>query len=1077
MSSINESIVKLQEITQQNLEILKALNDSFFTKRNHLSVEVSGQQFKMPSFISLENKINVLAANLENLIHAPETGEAYFNMDGNSRSIEVRPYTQTPNSLVLGGNVKDDPIKTFNYDRNDVFKDFLTPTPYVKIATTALPNDITKVIVKKVIPLHSDLKNLFNEHLIIHHEEDTNKDGRIDPDATGDAREVWDEILTSTQHSYKNLAKVLKSYKEDKDYVEYDTVVDLPIRKNIGSGVYVIEKIIEDVVDNNLDNFITLKFRTDMNQSIYMNKLYYRLFDEMIEKPLRVGDTLTTFEGNAKVQIVEIMPNINAVKVKVLYGEYLNLVESPTNNHDQIISLNKLKFDSPINFDEDKYVKVPLEEDEFVFISIAALNSRMNVQSPWGTGLMMRTSKLTLESNGKDFQSYYKENVKNIGDILNELTILKSHSLTKQNPSDYLKLVRSESKPVIDPDKLVVTQINSHLNNAPTIQNIRALYEQKKQTQASLAQTNESINEVNQQIEAVPSNDVTGLRAGYEAQLNELLKAKNDLTTAFESLVRDISLSVNEAEIPIENAKFRIRGYFDYESYLRDLGLDKYKDNVSSIHVQYRYKNANHEYGNAISINDFIFSDWIEMTPIKREKYTTYNEDKKAYSFEVSAENGSINEPSFNQIDIPITQGETVDIRLQVLFDFGDPFAQTKTAWSDIVNIQFPIELTKNVQILDIISENNDDIRNNHVHNILKNEGITRHIDDQVINDKNEIFYHNPKHIPSGFLTNERQIIPLEDKLKEMQNTIDRLIDEVVGVTDNALQVSVKVDNAEIYLEQNQITTVTVEPYPSLKLKSLSRSTIDEDLVIESGDKQFKAPNLLFGTYNFNDDRQSVSTVLNIMLKNTSNHDIKLYPMFPGDKNTPLNSITRSKFDTSEYCNSKKQGVYCAIMGKGSESALILQRANQFINFRIKDAYTGEYYYGDTPGNGILSWNKDQVIFPEVKPENTVAYMYPILKSEFDLTIPNTSYNSFVTIKANQYINIPIALEYYTDSEDIIKYMSFDLRTSLYNDPLTFTFAVPINHIENPIDKIVIANMTQYSQSNDSLKFTPTKLN
>lgn len=1076
MSSINESIVKLQEITQQNLEILKALNDSFFTRRNHLSVEVSGQQFKMPSFISLENKINVLAANFENLIHAPETGEAYFNMDGNSRSIEVRPYTQTPNSLVLGGNISTNPITSFNYDRTDVFKDFLTPTPYIKIATTSLPNDITKVVVKKVVPLNAELKNLFNEHLIIHHEEDKNKDGVIDPNATGDAQEMWDEVLTSTQYAYKDLSRILKSYIEDRDYVEYDTIIDLPIRKNIGSGVYVIEKIVEDIVDDNLDNFITLKFRTDMNQSIYMNKLYYRLFDEMIEKPLRVGDVLTTFEGNAKMQIVEIMPNTNSVKVKVLYGEYLNLVESPTNVHDQIISLNKLKFYSPIDFDEDKYVKVPLEEDEFVFISIAALNTRMNVQSPWGTGLMLRTSNLTLENSGQNFKTYYETNVKNIGDILNELTILKSHSLTKQNPNDFNALILS--KPTIDPANLIVTQINSHLNNAPTIQNIRALYTQKKQVQASLAQTNESINEVNQQIENVPSDDRTGLRAGYESQLNDLMKTKNDLNESFENLVREISLAVNEAEVPIENAKFRIRGYFNYVEYLRGLGLSKYNDAVTSIRVQYRYKNSNHEYGNAVSINsDFIFSDWIEMSSIKRGKITRYDNNQKTYSFTIEEENGGKNEPSFNQIDIPITQGETVDIRLQVLFDFGDPFAQTKSQWSDVVNVEFPMELTKNVQILDIIEENNDDIRNNHVQNILKNEGIIRHIDDQVINDKNEIFYHNPKHIPSGFLTNERQIIPLEDKLKEMQTTIDRLMDEVVGVADNALQVSVKVDNTEIVLEQGQITSVTVEPYPSLKVKALTGVSVAE-AVPQNEPIQLVIPNKLVGTYNFNDDRKSVSTVLNIMLKNTSNHDIKLYPMFPGDKDTKLNDIKRSKFDIGEYCNGTSQGVHCAIIGKEGQG-LELQRANQFINFRIKDFYTEQSYYGDTPGDGILSWNSSDVMFPDTEPTNTVAYLYPILKSRYELSIPNTSYNSFITIKANQYINIPIALEYYTDKEtSITKYMSFDLRTSLYNDPLTFTFAVPINHKDNPIDKIVISNMTQLTQSNDSLRFTPiTKLN
>ena len=861
--------------------------------------------------------------------------------------------------------------------------------------------------------------------------------------------------------------------------------MDLPIRKNIGSGVYVIEKIIEDVVDDNLDNFITLKFRTDMNQSIYMNKLYYRLFDEMIEKPLRVGDVLTTFEGNAKVQIVEIMPNINAVKVKVLYGEYLNLVEAPTNDHEQIITLNKLKFYSPIDFDEDKYVKVPLEEDEFVFITIAALNTRMNIQSPWGTGLILRTSNLTLENSDVNYQTYYNANVKNIGDILNELTILKTHSLTKQNPSDYLRLITS--KPVIDPDNLIITQINSHLNDAPTIQNIRSLYVQKKQTQSSLAQINESINEVNQQIGNVPSDDKTGLRAGYESQLKELSKTKNDLTESFEKIVREISLSVNEADIPIENAKFRIRGYFNYLEYLQNIGLSKYNDAVSAIHVQYRYKNSNHKYGNAVSINDFIFSDWIEMPSIKRAKFTKYDREQKVYSFEITKENGHINEPSFNQIDIPITQGETVDIRLQVLFDFGDPFAQTKTQWSDVVNIEFPEELTRNSQVLDIISENNDDIRNNHIQNILKNEGVKRHIDDQVISDKNEIFYHNPKHIPSGFLTSERQIIPLEDKLKEMQNTIDRLIGEVNGVTGNALQVCIKVDNTEIVLERDQITNVTIEPYPSLLSKAVLSAPTTPDLEITPRATQvFRPSNQVFGTYNYNEDRKSVTTVLNIVLKNISNSDVKLYPMFPGDKNMKLNEIKRSKFDITDYCvPGKDQGVFCLVTGNNNMTVnqynykLLLQRANQFINFRIKNVYTETPYYGDKPGRGILSWNSNDVMFPDQCLTKTEAYLYPILKSEYDLTVPDSSYNSFVVIKPNQHINIPIVLEYFTDYvNDTEKYMSFDLRTSLYSDPMTFTFVVPIKCKENPIDKVVIANMTQYAQSNDSLRFTPvTKLN
>ena len=101
MASITDHVIKLQELTQRNLEILQTLNDSFFTNQNHLSVMVGGNHYAIPSFISLENKINSLTANFENLVNAPETGEAFFDFNGNTRAIQVRSYTSTPNSLVL----------------------------------------------------------------------------------------------------------------------------------------------------------------------------------------------------------------------------------------------------------------------------------------------------------------------------------------------------------------------------------------------------------------------------------------------------------------------------------------------------------------------------------------------------------------------------------------------------------------------------------------------------------------------------------------------------------------------------------------------------------------------------------------------------------------------------------------------------------------------------------------------------------------------------------------------------------------------------------------------------------------
>ena len=159
MASITDQVIKLQELTQQNLDILQAINESFFTKKNHLYASIGDNMFAIPSFMSLENKINLLTANFENLINAPATGEAFFNMDGNSRSIEVRSYNASPSGITLNN------IKEFGTEQNNVFKDFVTPKPYINFDVHEVSDDITEVLVKKIIPVHKELISFFENNL------------------------------------------------------------------------------------------------------------------------------------------------------------------------------------------------------------------------------------------------------------------------------------------------------------------------------------------------------------------------------------------------------------------------------------------------------------------------------------------------------------------------------------------------------------------------------------------------------------------------------------------------------------------------------------------------------------------------------------------------------------------------------------------------------------------------------------------------------------------------------------------------------------------------------------------------
>ena len=999
MSSITEYVMKLQELTETNLEILQALNDSFFSKQNHLSVNIGGNKYAIPSFISLENKLNSLTANFENLVNAPETGEAFFDFNGNTRAINVRSYTNTPNSIVLN------PVSSFMVENNDIFKDFMTPCPYINLNLMDLPNDTVQVVVKKVVPINPTLIELFASNL-----------------------ENDDTQFPSVKYQYKDLYKILLNYVQDTDYIEYDTKLDLPIRKNIGSGVYVIEKVVEDIVDENLDNYITIKLRTDMQDSIYMNELKYRLFDETIERMLKVGDQLVTFEGNAKMEITEIRTNTNTIVVKVLNGEFLNLVESTSNDPSNITSLSKIKFYSPIDFEKDKYVKVPLEEDKYVFIAIASLNSRMNVQSPWGSGLMVHTD--LLKNGNVDFRNYYNENVRNVGDILFEITSMMSNTLTGFNQNEFSNIV--DFVPDTEKINVQVIQINKHLNDSTSVQNIRSLYSQKKDYQSQLNEVQKEIDDINATLASVSFDDVSGVRTAYTDRLTSLSSRRNELVTSITKTIDEISIAANNSETPIENAKYRIRGFFDIDEL-------EHRDHIKGIRVQYRYKNVDQEQGTAFTIDgNFIFSDWNDMHSFDRERISSYSNGR--YNFDIEEYNGNKNEPSFNQIDIPISQGETVDIRLKVVYDYGSPFVTVSSNWSNIINVEFPDDYLKNVQVLDIISENNNDIETNRFQSILKDGGVPDHIGDKVT-DQDITYFHKPENIASGFYTAERRIIPLKDKLSALDSALAELRSEVFGSSEN-LQVTIKHGQSVYDLSPFQTKEIQMEEYNAFTIEGSQDGLYEKDNTV-------------------------ISTVMYISLYNDSDNVVKLYSIFPGDRDQILNG---DKSGSAGYLLGKSgQGIYIFHnphkFSNNVSSDKSYQRLNQYIYFRTCSVYDSSIQYYSSDGNQdnyiYITGSDTTNTTNTTDTKNRYSTMYPKVQSWDSLCLNTDEVESHVVIGPHEEILIPIIFKYDLstvtgNNKTTSKTMSFDIRKSLYKDPTNYSFRVSAKNTNTTQDKLII---------------------
>ena len=1049
MANVVDYLNSIQKLTDTNLQILKALNDSFYTKQNHLYAEVDDTKYVIPSFISLENKINMLQENFENLVKAPETSEAYFNFDGNTRAIEVRKYSHTPDSIKLPK------IEKFNTENNDIFKDFLTPVPYVNLDLPSLPNDIVEVNVKKIVAKNNSLKETFRSKLA-YTETITNVDG---------STTTYTNYHKSNNVSYGELYKLLLNYKEDTDFVEYDTIYKLPIRKNIGSGAYVIESVVSDIIDEDLNELITLKIRKNLKDPAYMNTLTYKLFDDTIEKPLKPGDELINFDGTGKVEIVEVRTSTSTIVVKVVNGEYLNFIgtDSYDSDNDQDIhDFSKLRFNNAVDFTADKYVKVPLEEDEYVFIAVAPINSRMNIQSPWGIGILLDTYKLMDESGNVSFKTYYDNNVKNIGDVLFEMTSMITSPVTELSENDF-KTVTSV-KPVLLPSDMAVMQINKHLNNSDTVNNIRSAYSQKKTAQIELSEVQSKIDDINNSLTSISFDDTTGIRSIYTSQLTQLNSRKNTLTNTITKAIDEISLNVNSAEIPIENAKYRIRGFY-VPNNLGNINNEELKDHVVGIRVQYRYKTVYAETGTAVSMNgsqgNYIYSDWNLMTSIDKKKIAKCTDGIYRYEYEPS--NEEKNEPSFNQIDIPISQGETVDLRVKVLYDFGQPYITVTSDWSDIINIAFPEEFTKDVPILTIIEENNNDIETNRFNNILSEEGVDTHIRDKVT-DQDITYFHKPDNIASGFYTDERRIIPLKDKLVSLTNDIAELKNDVYG-SEGSLSIATLVGDSVVSLLQDQDNVITLEPYNSFT--TADKNSEDNKDAITVND----------GIYDYDKTTGIVSTVINIVITNTSDKSLKIYPLFPGNRNIKINDTVSTYFDKSNYSIKTDDitgGVFFTYKQKvdnKTDIATKLQTQNQFITFRIKDIWTGELYYDANIDSSIDNKQKINSI-PSIGDEENGMVIYPYISNENSLCINSDSIKTYMSIAPGEEIIVPMYCEYKltkNSNSTIKKTISFDIRTSLYHDPINYTFTVSAKNTTTVQDKVVIANRRKFSSPLSSL--------
>ena len=292
--------------------------------------------------------------------------------------------------------------------------------------------------------------------------------------------------------------------------------------------------------------------------------------------------------------------------------------------------------------------------------------------------------------------------------------------------------------------------------------------------------------------------------------MSEKQTEKTKLTSQFDNLVDEI----NSTSLKLNNygtgTKYRVRGVTNVDELIKDIkSQSSDKVELIGLEINYKYKNTSKDTTTLTLINSDTFTEWNIQTPPERNRYLSFNSSLSSFVTEYVDYNTTDNIIKWNQIDIPITSGEAVVLKIRYKYNIGQPFIDIYTPWSDELTIDLPDEYSDSVEVQTILETNSSDTSSAAFNKTFINDGYHEHItDNMVVIDK--VFYHTPDHIYSGFNTSENNLLSLKEKLDLMNSDINDYKELFNDNTKSSYKVSLIVEDVEHELKPNDINKINI---------------------------------------------------------------------------------------------------------------------------------------------------------------------------------------------------------------------------------------------------------------------------
>ena len=737
-NSISNSLKRLLELNTNSLKTFERINEAVTTGQKSIPLEILTDEgtkiVSIPGFGFMQKELQRLDTNLKALTGLGKGSTKIKLPDGTFQNIITSALKTPANDLTTVAR----PIN-FSTAPNYFAEDFLNPMLKTSFDVSGqIPNDTERVLVKRIIFDSSNqiAVDFFNNNY-------RNQEGV--------------DYLTAIRDVVNN----------NISYIVDEELRDMPYRTGQYTGKFDVISISNsqrEVIVDGVTKKQAIKLYT-------LDKLTYSDKDKDLDQTelIRVGDELMVAGGakNTRYVIDKLDASTRQVELRLVEGY------EPIKIGANVLGIYKTE-------DNNLQIEVPCGFNERVLMFMKAIDADSKLLAEnWSPGVGYYTNELTLtQEDGVQITlaEYYKENV---ADFSRMIDALKVDSV----PPAAVGV--TPDAPTLNSENFKVVQINTHLSANDAAGKISKLNADKITVDEAVKKLDSTISKKRGEI-ATKKYESEVQRDKDKSELNSLIEERASEAKLYNSIVNQIQSISSDTNVKNITPKYRIRGFWAIPTAKKV--ADTADQEVVQFIVAYRYLSTSGKSGEAAQLKfkedgrekTAVFSNWNEKkTKVRPRAKSIAPDGTVATKFtwqDSKIEDGQ--EINFNQLDIPISQGETVEIRVKSISEAGYPQNPIMSDWSESMTVAFPEAEIDTADIAATVEANLAELARVRMNEELTAQGIYTHVDDSFT--ANESYYaHVATNIASGFLSPEQKPISVYDKIAELEAMIAGLKGEV----------------------------------------------------------------------------------------------------------------------------------------------------------------------------------------------------------------------------------------------------------------------------------------------------------